>query len=84
MFDVTLNEHTVVSDLDIYDKVGLGTAHDEVVPFSISKGKVQVNGEVSDFEGNLEVDFVKVGRTNINCSSLTCLLTVSILSLYSD
>lgn len=40
VFDVTLNhEHTVVSDLDIFDKVGRGIAHDEYIPFRISNGK---------------------------------------------
>ena len=39
VFDVVLNDdHTVVSDLDIFDKVGRGIAHDEYVPFQISKG----------------------------------------------
>lgn len=40
VFDVMLNgEHTIISDLDIYDKVGRGVAHDEYIPFTISKGK---------------------------------------------
>lgn len=40
VFDVVLNtEHTVLSDLDIFDKVGRGVAHDEYVPFRISGGK---------------------------------------------
>nr|CAI5825916.1 unnamed protein product [Callosobruchus analis] len=40
VFDVVLNgEHTIVSDLDIFEKVGRGVAHDEYIPFKISKGK---------------------------------------------
>lgn len=40
VFDVVLNgDHTIVSDLDIFEKVGKGVAHDEYVPFKISKGK---------------------------------------------
>lgn len=39
VFDVVLNgDHTIVSDLDIFDKVGKGMAYDEYVPFTIQKG----------------------------------------------
>lgn len=60
MFDVRLNDHVVVKDLDIFDRVGHSTAHDEIVPFSIKKGKLSVQGEVSTFNGKLTVEFVKV------------------------
>lgn len=41
VFDVVLNgEHTIVSDLDIFDKVGRGVAHDEYIPFTISNGNI--------------------------------------------
>lgn len=40
VFDVVLNgDHTIVSDLDIFDRVGRGAAHDEYVAFKIVKGK---------------------------------------------
>lgn len=40
VFDVVLNsEHTVVADLDIFEKVGKGIAHDEYIPFKIANGK---------------------------------------------
>lgn len=43
VFDVVLNgDHTIVSDLDIFEKVGRGVAHDEYIPFKISKGCVYV------------------------------------------
>lgn len=61
MFDVRLNGHVVVKDLDIFDRVGHSTAHDEIVPFSIRRGKLSVQGEVSTFNGKLAVEFVKVG-----------------------
>lgn len=61
MFDVRLNGHVVVKDLDIFDRVGHSTAHDEIVPFSIRRGKLSVQGEVSTFNGKLTVEFVKVG-----------------------
>lgn len=60
MFDVRLNGHVVVKDLDIFDRVGHSTAHDEIVPFSINRGKLTVQGEVSTFNGKLAVEFVKV------------------------
>ena len=46
VFDVVLNnDHSIVSDLDIYSNVGHGVAHDEMIPFTIADGmlKVQVN-----------------------------------------
>lgn len=60
VFDVRLNGHVVVKDLDIFDRVGHSTAHDEFVPFSIRRGKLSVQGEVSTFNGKLTVEFVKV------------------------
>lgn len=60
VFDVRLNGHVVVKDLDIFDRVGHSTAHDEIVPFSIRRGKLSVQGEVSTFNGKLTVEFVKV------------------------
>ena len=60
VFDVRLNGHVVVKDLDIFDRVGHSTAHDEIIPMSIRKGKLSVQGEVSTFTGNLYIEFVKV------------------------
>ncbi|KPP72186.1 malectin-like [Scleropages formosus] len=59
VFDVRLNGHMVVKDLDIFDRVGHSTAHDEIVPFSIQRGKLSVREEVSTFNGKLTVEFVK-------------------------
>ncbi|KAG8455812.1 hypothetical protein GDO86_001854 [Hymenochirus boettgeri] len=59
VFDVRVNGHTVVKDLDIFDRVGHSTAHDEIIPISIKKGKLSVQGEVSTFTGKLNVEFVK-------------------------
>ncbi|KAG9354687.1 hypothetical protein JZ751_001400 [Albula glossodonta] len=59
VFDVRLNGHVVVKDLDIFERVGHSTAHDEIVPFSIRKGKLSVQNEVSTFNGKLTVEFVK-------------------------
>ncbi|XP_073168338.1 malectin isoform X1 [Lepidochelys kempii] len=59
VFDVRLNGHVVVKDLDIFDRVGHSTAHDEIIPISIRKGKLSVQGEVSTFTGKLHIEFVK-------------------------
>ncbi|KAJ3604145.1 hypothetical protein NHX12_028886 [Muraenolepis orangiensis] len=59
VFDVRLNGHVVVKDLDIFERVGHSTAHDEIVSFSIRRGKLSVQGEVSTFNGKLTVEFVK-------------------------
>lgn len=56
------DEHRIVSDLDIFAQAGgQGIEHDEVVPFSISNGKLRVFDEVSDFNGRLRITFLKVG-----------------------
>lgn len=65
IFDVRLNDqHLVVKDLDIFDKVGNSVAHDEVIPFTIKKGKLSVNGEYSTISNQLKVEFVKGGKDN--------------------
>ncbi|XP_054749506.2 malectin-A-like [Lytechinus pictus] len=71
VFDVVLNEqHTVVPDLDIYHKVGRGTAHDEYVPFTVSKSKLKVLGEVSTISGYLRVEFQKGDLDNPKINAL--------------
>ena len=61
VFSVKLNhQHVVVHELDIFSSVGLGAAHDEIVPFSIKNKMLHVNDEKSTFEGELSVEFVKV------------------------
>lgn len=62
MFDVVLNgDHTVVTDLDIFEKVGRGVAHDEYIPFSVQMGKLIYNEEESDIlGGKIRVEFIKV------------------------
>lgn len=63
VFDVLLNDvHSIVTDLDIYSQVGHATAHDEYIPFTISRGKLflKEGGGVSEVRnGRLKVSFVK-------------------------
>lgn len=62
VFDVVLNgDLTIVPDLDIFDRVGRGIAHDEYIPFSVVKGKLYYNEEESDIRGGkIRVEFIKV------------------------
>lgn len=56
-------EHTVVQNLDIFEKVGRGAAHDEIVPFTVKGGKLKYNGEVTNVKGNkVAIQFVKVSK----------------------
>lgn len=66
VFDVVLNgDHTVVTDLDIFERVGRGIAHDEHVPFRVEKGRLIYNEEESDIlGGKIRVEFIKGYRDN--------------------
>ncbi|XP_020282136.1 malectin-B [Pseudomyrmex gracilis] len=66
VFDVVLNgDHTVVTDLDIFERVGRGVAHDEYVPFRVQDGKLIYNDEESDIlAGKIRVEFIKGYRDN--------------------
>lgn len=64
VFDVTLNDHTVVEGLDIFSKVGRGVAHDELVPFQIRQNKLIINGKSVAFSKEIKVDFVKTQHDN--------------------
>ena len=62
MFDVVLNgEHIIVESLDIFARVGRGAAHDELIPFTVRKGKLHIAGDTSTIlDGEIPVEFVKV------------------------
>ncbi|XP_043283386.1 malectin-A [Venturia canescens] len=66
VFDVVLNgDHTVVTDLDIFERVGRGIAHDEYIPFKVQRGKLIYNDEESDISGGkIRVEFIKGYRDN--------------------
>ncbi len=67
VFDVVLNKaHAIVSDLDIFSKVGKAAAHDEVTRFTIENGKLMVQDETSNFRGTLSVEFAKVSGHSTN------------------
>uniref|UniRef100_A0A182NEB9 Malectin domain-containing protein n=1 Tax=Anopheles dirus TaxID=7168 RepID=A0A182NEB9_9DIPT len=65
VFDVLLDRHTVVSDMDIYALVGKGTAHDEYVFFSVSRGRLYFKEKSSEIRGGkLKVEFLKGYKDN--------------------
>ncbi|CAL8137278.1 unnamed protein product [Orchesella dallaii] len=68
VFDVVLNgDHTIISDLDIHEKVGHGVAYDEIVPFQVTNNQksLMYNGVESDIRGGkVRIEFIKGYRDN--------------------
>ncbi|XP_058453737.1 malectin-A [Malaya genurostris] len=66
VFDVLLNNrHMVVSDLDIFSLVGKGTAHDEYVYFTVSRGRLYFKEEDSEIRGGkVKLEFLKGYKDN--------------------
>ena len=60
---MSLNGVRVIENLDIFDKVGQGVAHDEYVPFSV-RDNVFVYNNMESFinNGKIKVEFNKVKR----------------------
>ena len=56
-----------MQNLDIFEQVGRGVGHDEIVPFSIKGGKVRVEGQDSTaVKGSkVAIQFVKVGYNKL-------------------
>lgn len=66
VFDVVLNSaHTIVEKLDIFKHVGKGTAHDEIIYFTVSRGLLHYENEESRIRnGVARVEFVKTNFDN--------------------
>ena len=61
MFQILLNdEHSVIDELDIFEKVGRATAHDEYIPFQIKNGRLVVKSRSSSYSGKLQVTFQRL------------------------
>ena len=62
VFDVVLNgDLTIASDLDIFDRVGRGVAHDEYIEFEVKDQKIMYEGDESELTmGQMRVEFIKV------------------------
>lgn len=69
VFDVHLNGEPVVSELDIFGRVGKGIAHDDYVTFTIKGGQINVNGNSMPFDGKLSVSFVRGTYDNPKCNA---------------
>ncbi|KAL3856767.1 hypothetical protein ACJMK2_011487 [Sinanodonta woodiana] len=71
VFDISVNGEIVISELDIFSKVGRGVAHDEYVQFSIHKGTLKMSGEVHDMkDGKIRVEFLKGDLDNPKINAL--------------
>merc|ERR1719228_2585529 len=66
VFDVVLNgDLTIASDLDVYERVGRGVAHDEYVEFSVEDGKILYEGDETEIiNRKMRVEFIKTYRDN--------------------
>ena len=52
---------TIASDLDIFDRVGRGVAHDEYIEFEVKDQKIVYEGDESELTmGQMRVEFIKV------------------------
>eukprot|EP00041_Stephanoeca_diplocostata_P009366 m.144243 g.144243 ORF g.144243 m.144243 type:complete len:342 (+) comp17708_c0_seq1:376-1401(+) len=59
-FSVVLNKkHVVLHDLDIFDKVGFATAHDEFVSFIVKDGYLKHRRKTSKLGSKIQLQFVK-------------------------
>ena len=66
VFDVVLNgDLTIASDLDVFERVGRGVAHDEYIEFEVKDGKILYEGDESEISaGKIRVEFIKSYRDN--------------------
>ena len=67
VFDVVLNgDLTIASDLDVFERVGRGVAHDEYIDFEVKDGKILYEGDESEISaGKIRVKFIKSYFSNL-------------------
>ena len=54
---------TIASDLDVFERVGRGVAHDEYIEFEVKSGKILFEGDETEItRGKMRVEFIKVRR----------------------
>jgi len=72
VFDVVLNgDLTIASDLDIFDRVGRGMAHDEYIEFEVKDQKIMYEGDESELTmGQMRVEFIKSYRDNPKANAI--------------
>ena len=75
VFDVVLNgDLTIASDLDVFERVGRGVAHDEYIDFEIKDGKILYEGDESEISaGKIRVEFIKSYRDNPKVNAIIVL-----------
>jgi len=75
VFDVVLNgDLTIASDLDVFERVGRGVAHDEYIEFEIKDGKILYEGDESEIHaGKIRVEFIKSYRDNPKVNAIIVL-----------
>ena len=73
MFDVVLNgDLTIASDLDVFERVGRGVAHDEYIEFEVKSGKILFEGDETEItRGKMRVEFIKVTFGHIQRANLS-------------
>jgi hypothetical protein len=72
VFDVVLNgDLTIASDLDIFERVGRGVAHDEYIEFEVKDQKILYESDESELtRGQMRVEFIKVINPHHVCVSV--------------
>jgi len=72
VFDVVLNgDLTIASDLDVFERVGRGVAHDEYIEFEVKDGKILYENDESEISaGKIRVEFIKSYRDNPKVNSI--------------
>jgi len=66
VFDIVLNgDIMVVSDLDVFERVGRGVAHDEYIEFRVENNKILFQDDESEIRaGMIRIEFIKSIRDN--------------------
>lgn len=65
---------TIASDLDVFERVGRGVAHDEYIEFEIKDGKILYDSDDSEISaGKIRVEFIKSYRDNPKVNAIIVL-----------
>jgi hypothetical protein len=77
VFDVVLNgDLTIASDLDVFERVGRGVAHDEYIEFEVKAGKILFEGDETEItRGKMRVEFIKSYRDNPKVNAIILIKT---------
>ena len=75
VFQVALNDHVIINDLDVFKKVGKNHAYDESIEFRVSNSSAEIFFEKSGrkavpYNGQLTVRFIPTGVDNPKVNAL--------------